>query len=182
MIKPKKCKVCLKNFTPRNSMVKVCSIDCSMQYAATERIKKNRLELVREKKHSKANDKSWQLKETEKACNTYVRYRDRYLGCISCGRTDSKFPFHSGHFLAVGSHPELRFEELQINKQCMQCNVHKSGAQSSYRIGLIEKIGLEKVEWIEGPHEPKHYTIPDLIEIRKHYQDKLKQLKDKNAN
>jgi len=43
---------------------------------------------------------------------------------------------------------------------------------------LIEKIGLERVEWLEGPHEPKKYTIDELKGIRDLYRRKLKELKN----
>jgi hypothetical protein len=33
------------------------------------------------------------------------------------------------------------------------------------------------VEWLEGPHEPKKYTIEDLKSIKETYRQKLKALK-----
>ena len=41
---------------------------------------------------------------------------------------------------------------------------------------LIEKIGLVQVEWLEGPHELNRYRREDLIEIRKVYTAKHKEL------
>jgi len=43
---------------------------------------------------------------------------------------------------------------------------------------------MERVEWLEGPHEPKKYTIEDAKEIKKLYKQKLKLLRgqDEEAN
>tara|TARA_R110000751_G_scaffold49419_1_gene109971 strand:- start:250 stop:384 length:135 start_codon:yes stop_codon:yes gene_type:complete len=35
---------------------------------------------------------------------------------------------------------------------------------------LIEKIGLARVEWLEGPHDPMKYTVEDLQSLLKKYQ------------
>ena len=38
-----------------------------------------------------------------------------------------------------------------------------------YRAGLIERIGIEAVESLEGQHEPMKYTIAELTEIKARY-------------
>ena len=52
-----------------------------------------------------------------------------------------------------------------------------SGNLVEYRKNLIDKIGLDKVEWLEGPHEQTNYTADDLWKIRDEYKAKLKELK-----
>lgn len=44
-----------------------------------------------------------------------------------------------------------------------------SGNQQQYRLGLIEKIGPERVEALENNNVPHRYTIEELETIRKHY-------------
>ena len=90
-----------------------------------------------------------------------------------------------GHYLSVGSHPELRFEELNAYKQCKSCNggagryAGKNRTVSQqYRENLIQKIGVSLVEWLEGLHDAKHYTIDDLKEITAKYKAKCKQLQN----
>lgn len=78
--------------------------------------------------------------------------------------------------MSVGARPALRFEEWNVHKQCQPCNNHKSGNAVLYRIGLKNKLGSKPVEWLEGPHDPKKYTIDDLKKIKQEYKDKLKQL------
>jgi hypothetical protein len=41
---------------------------------------------------------------------------------------------------------------------------------------LIGKIGIELVEWLEGAHEAKHYSIDDLREIKSNYMALAKQI------
>jgi hypothetical protein len=83
---------------------------------------------------------------------------------------------HAGHYMSVGARPELRFDENNVNAQCAPCNNHLSGNIVLYRKGLIAKIGLEAVEALEGPHEPKHYTVDDLKQIKADYTAMAKAL------
>ena len=53
----------------------------------------------------------------------------------------------------------------------------KSGHLLGYRPGLIEKIGIEAVEWLEGPHEAKKYTIEELKAMTADYRAKTKEQK-----
>jgi hypothetical protein len=45
-----------------------------------------------------------------------------------------------------------------------------------YRLGLIRRIGLEAVERLEGPHEPRKYSIDELREIRDTYRRRAREL------
>ena len=53
----------------------------------------------------------------------------------------------------------------------------KSGNLLGYRPGLIQKIGIEAVEWLEGPHEAKKYTVDELKAMTADYRAKTKELK-----
>jgi hypothetical protein len=114
-----------------------------------------------------------------------IRERDFGLPCISCGALHVNNiqggVWDCGHYRTVGAAPELRFEPANAAKQCKLCNsgVIRSRTRvvvahdperyatirARYRIGLIGRIGLAKVEWLEGPHEPKKHTIAELQEI-----------------
>jgi hypothetical protein len=126
----------------------------------------------REKLKSRAD---W-LREAQAEVNSFIRARDADLPCISCGRYHQGQQ-HAGHYLSVGARPELRFEESNIHLQCQPCNVHLSGNLILYRKALIEKIGIDQVEWLEGHHEPKKYTIDELKEIKAHYRTLTRELK-----
>jgi hypothetical protein len=117
------------------------------------------------------------LKEVQVVFNAYIRARDKNEGCCSCDKPASwQGQFHASHYRSVGACPELRFEELNVWKACSICNNYLSGNLIEYRIRLSAKIGLDKVEWLEGKHEPKHYTIDELKELKRIYREKIKLL------
>jgi len=175
-VKSKKCCICKTEFIPRNSLQKVCGIECGITTANKIRVRKERHELAVRKEAIKSRS-DW-LREAQAAFNAWIRKRDKGNSCISCNRSTGA-KINAGHYLAVGSHPELRFNELNNNLQCEHCNTYLSGNQLEYRKGLIAKIGIEKVEWLESKHEPKKYTIEEIKEIKQKYKLKLKELQSK---
>lgn len=146
----------------------------------------------KERKESLKGKREW-IKDAQMWFNKFIRLRDANKLCISCDRTIGEIEgndgwkpggaWDAGHYLTRGAHPELRFEELNCHKQCKSCNAGsgKFSAKSRtvgerYREKLIDKIGLPMVEWLEGPHKEKKYTIDDLKEIIVTYKAKCKEL------
>jgi len=175
--KPKKCRVCPAEFIPVNSLQKACSVDCALEIGRKAAAKVER-KLLRDRKAMLRTRSEW-MRLAQIAYNGYIRERDRDLPCISCGDFTPMTrggDYDCGHYRSVGANPELRFEELNAHKQCKRCNAHLSGNIVNYRIGLLMRIGEEKVAWLEGPHEPKKYTIEDLKAIKVEYQKKRKNL------
>lgn len=164
--KPKKCRACRETFIPNRPMQSACSVPCAIELTNARRERESAKEGRKERAERKEareriKTKGEHMKEAQAAFNEWVRERDASLPCISCGRFH-KGQWHAGHYRTVGSSPELRFEPLNVHKQCAPCNNHKSGDIVNYRINLVAKIGADKVEWLEGPHEPKRYTTEDL--------------------
>lgn len=159
-----------------------CDKECLIEYASAN-VKKlaekgrniERKQLAEKKRKLNLNDKSLRRKAAQNAFNAYIRLRDKDQPCISCGRYHEG-QYHAGHYLTRGAHPELAFEPLNCHKQCSACNNHLSGNIANYRIRLIDKIGLDKVEWLEGKHEPKKYTCDELKLIETTYKNKIKEL------
>lgn len=177
-IKPKTCRVCRTKFTPAMPMACVCSPMCALTMVrvrkfGAEKAKQAQDRKVTKERLAKLKSRSQWAKEAQAAVNKFIRLRDADLPCISCGR------FHqgahdAGHYLSVGARPELRFDELNIHKQCVPCNQHKSGNVVLYRINLLEKIGAEAVAYLEGPHDPKKYTVEELKAIKTTYTAKAR--------
>lgn len=179
--KPRKCRICRQEFMPRSMSHVCCSIECSVFLARQKRESAEKAQKKAERKEiearkEKIKSRSDWAKDTQSAVNAFVRYRDRDLPCISCGR-HHEGQWHCGHYLSRGAHPELAYVELNLAKQCQPCNTHLSGNQVNFRKGLIERIGIAAVEWLEGPHDPKKYTIDELRDLRDHYRAKLRALK-----
>lgn len=182
--RPKKCKnpACGASFPPRRLGQAVCSPACGLAIAPANRDKAHKAIDQRERREIKVRKEKLKtradhLKEAQVVVNQYIRLRDADLPCVSCGRFHDG-QWHAGHFRSAGGHPELRFEPLNIWRQCAPCNTHKSGDLVNYRAELVRRIGAEKVEWLEGPHEAKRYTIEDLKAIKAEYRAKIKQLKE----
>lgn len=121
---------------------------------------------------------SYWMKRAQAAVNAYIRARDAGKPCISCGKPDDgSHQRHASHYRSVGGHPELRFCELNIWASCSVCNNYLSGNLVPFRAALVAKIGLDKVEFLEGPHEPKRYRKEDYQAIEAEYKAKLKDIR-----
>ncbi len=176
----KSCKSCKAKFEPVRPLQSVCSPICGITLASTKRKAAQDRQHRKEIAEAKIRIKTladW-LKDAQTAFNAYIRERDRDLPCISCGTFSPNIQYCAGHYLTRGAHPELRFDELNVHKQCNRnCNLAKSGNQQQYRIGLLMRLGEEAVAYLEGPHEPKQYTIDDAKALIAEYRKKTKALK-----
>jgi hypothetical protein len=180
----KRCPSCRVMFTPSRSSQAVCGeVECAIAYGQSEKgraiagkalaeVGRREIRVRKEKLKSRADH----LKDTQQAFNAWIRERDAALPCVSCGR-HHEGQWHAGHFRSAGGHPELRFEPLNVWKQCAPCNTHKSGDLVNYRAELVRRIGAEKVEWLEGPHEPKKYTVEELKSMTADYRARVRELK-----
>ena len=158
-----RCKECKQKFISKRFLQKTCdNIACALAYSR----KQTQIEWKKEKKvlKDKLKTKSDYQKDLQKEVNYFIRQRDKNKPCISCSKPLIG-KFDAGHYRSQGGNPELRFNELNIFGQCVRCNQHLHGNLIDYRIGLIKRIGVDKVEWIESKHEPQHYTIEELKEM-----------------
>lgn len=177
----RKCAVCSEAFQPARPLQKVCGPTCSASWAKklAERAKAKDAREARAA-HRAARERiktrSEHMREAQAAFNAWVRQRDAGKPCLACKRFH-KGQTHAGHYRSVGSCPELRFEPDNVHLVCQPCNVHLSGNLIEMRKGMIDKIGIERVEWIEGQHEPKKYTIEQLKEIKAYYRAEARRLK-----
>lgn len=179
--RPKKCRICREPFTPRKALQIVCGPSCALLHAKQKGEKERKAlarverKAIREAKE-KIKPRAAYMKEAQSAFNAWVRARDAGLPCISCGR-HHQGQWHAGHYRTTKAAPELRFEPLNVWKQCAPCNNHKSGDIVNYRLELVRRIGAEKVAWLDGRHEAKRYTIDDLKEIKTKYRALVRDLK-----
>ncbi|WP_443693977.1 recombination protein NinG [Pseudomonas sp.] len=182
--KPKTCKnpACRASFVPQRLGQAVCSPKCGLAIKDVNQAKarKSLAQVGRAEirvRKEKLKGRADHLKGTQRAFNAWIRARDAGQPCISCGTT-ADVQYCAGHYRTTAAAPELRFEPLNVNLQCNRnCNMGKSGNLLGYRPGLIQKIGIEAVEWLEGPHEAKKYTVDELKAMTADYRAKTKELK-----
>ena len=182
----KKCKVCRAPFELRLPMAQVCSIDCARSLAVSVRGKAEKQAAIkqrkadRERKESLKTRRDWE-REAQTAFNAFIRARDADKPCICCGLPlaagDVGGAYDCGHYRSVGSAPHLRYDERNAHAQRKQCNRWGAGRAVDYRLGLIERIGLEAVEALEADQQARKYTVDELKAIKAKYAAKARELK-----
>ena len=170
--KKRKCKICKTSFSVKSNDHWYCDFDCAMAALKIQNDKKWKKEKAKRKEALKTTQDY--VRELQVIFNKFIRLRDKGLNCISCNKPAKKE--NCGHYRSAGGNPELRFVELNCHLQCEYCNTYLHGNLIDYRINLIKKIGLDKVEWLEGKHEPRKYTIPELKALKIKYKEKIKML------
>lgn len=172
---------CRKPFEPRSMTHKCCGPACAEAFAVLERARRDRAD--RQAGLAKLKTKRDFIKEAQVAFNAYIRARDADQPCICCGRTSEKqyltgTNWDCGHYRSTGSAPHLRFNEDNAHRQLTICNRHGAGRAVDYRIGLIRRIGIERVEALESMNEVRKWTAEEVQAIKAHYKAKLKALLD----
>lgn len=177
-LKQKKCRVCKALFNPFRSTQVVCNYLCAQLYA-DELNRKKELKDWKIKKAKMKEDlmslSDW-LKIAQIHFNTYIRYRDKDKPCISCGKKLRKGNTDAGHYMSSGGHYNVRFNEDNVHGQCSRpCNKDKSGDLINYRKGLINRIGLERLEYLESiANETRKFNIQEVKELINFYKNKIK--------
>lgn len=184
VFKPRKCDArkggCGETFTPTRQMQVACGWQCSI--AMVEKAKAKKAEQAAKEDRKLTRERKEQAKrprelaeDAQQWVNRYVRLRDAGKGCISCG-TRSAEKYHAGHYLSRGAHPELRFHLDNIHLQCEQCNFFGAGKATDYRAELINRIGIERVEWLEGPHTLLKLNADMLRALKAEFIEKCREI------
>lgn len=178
--KPKKCPICTTEYIPRSSLQKVChNYKCAMEFnrqvdernSAREIRKQERLQRddLRQRRERLKGKSEWN-REAQAAVNKFIFWRDYGNPCIACGK-----PLNYGvrggavdasHYRSRGAAPWLRFNVFNNNAGCVHCNRDLSGNLIPYRINLIEKFGLRRVERIEHDNTVRKFDIEYLKRVK----------------
>lgn len=178
--KPKKCPICTTEYIPRSSLQKVChNYKCAMEFnrqvdernASREIRKQERLQRddLRQRRERLKGKSEWN-REAQAAVNKFIFWRDYGDPCIACGK-----PLNYGvrggavdasHYRSRGAAPWLRFNVFNNNAGCVHCNRDLSGNLIPYRINLIEKFGLHRVERIEHDSTVRKFDIDYLKRVK----------------
>jgi hypothetical protein len=178
-LKIKVCKICEAEFTPRTGLQRVCRLECSLELDKQKKLEKGRKEFNAETKRRRENLKTntERADEAQAAFNRYIRERDlaRGLPCVSCG-TLTPTQWHAGHYRTVKAAKQLRYNCWNVQRQCSQCNAHDSGNVVEYRLNLIRRIGLHRVEALEQDHRLAKYPMEYLIRLKKIFNKRANRL------
>ena len=179
----KKCRICKKEFEPFSSLARVCSGKCALELVKQKKDKKHKKELIAFRKGDKSIAKL--RAEAQKEVNAYIRLRDENKPCISCGAVSVQIyggyrgagGWDAGHYRSRGSCKHLAFNCYNISKQCVKCNRFDSGSAVDFRLGLIKRIGLERVERLENDNAVRKFDKEYLIRIKKIFAERTRHLK-----
>ncbi len=179
--KKSKCKICKEMYLKTKQGQIVCSPNCAILYSqqlTEKREAKKKTDARKSLREYKKSDKPTLRKKAQDACNKWVRTRDYQIGCISCSTKSGKFD--AGHFMSAGGHSQLRYNTINVRKQCYRCNRILSANLKDYRVNLIELIGLEKVEELENNKDVRSYDAEYLTRITKIFNKKIKAFKKRH--
>ena len=173
-LKERTCRYCKARFVPpsRHPGVRVCSGGCGIALVEKMRAKIERANASAARAETRQaleriKPRAQWMKEAQTAVNRYVRLRDRDKGCISCDRPATwDGQWHASHFRSVGAASAVRFNLWNIHKACSVCNHHLSGNVAGYMPRLIEKVGPEKVEWLQQQNQIVRYEIEYLKRLK----------------
>jgi len=173
----KVCRHCECRFTPVRPLQAVCSAICAARMVRAE--KKEEAERTKARKEAIKRIPDL-IAAAQKEFNAYVRARDSHKPCICCGHSLTLDAvgggFDCGHYRSTGSASHLRFNEDNAHGQRKVCNRYGAGRAVDYRIGLIARIGLERVEALESDNEVRKWSRDELVAIKETYRAKLKEL------
>lgn len=185
--KPKACKQCGSAFTPSIYRLgaSVCSPICARRLVDAQK----KTEKAQTRARKEAVEPIKKIKAAAQAAfNAYIRARDENEPCISCDVINPPMKpggaWDAGHFKSRGAYPELAFDEDNCHKQCKSCNAgsgkfshHARTVADQYEERLIKRIGQERVDRLNGPHEVLKLDRDILRQIKVIYRAKTRALK-----
>tara|TARA_R110000787_G_scaffold261999_1_gene367352 strand:- start:21 stop:410 length:390 start_codon:yes stop_codon:yes gene_type:complete len=99
-----------------------------------------------------------------------------YTSCYTCGVVKHWREMDAGHFQSRGK-LSTRWHELNVFQQCKMDNGFKNGEQFKFARQLDADYGEGTAEEIERlSNQTRKYTIAELRDMLKHYQDKVEEL------
>lgn len=121
-------------------------------------------------------------KQADKIFSRYVRLRDGkkinnewHTECITCGAWKPIAQMQAGHFVSRSCNL-LRYNEENVNAQCVGCNMFKGGEQYIYGKNLDLKYGDGTAEKLHNQRRQTHkLTIDELEQIIKDAKEYIKE-------
>jgi hypothetical protein len=194
VFKPRKCDArkggCGETFKPTRQMQVMCGGACALSHVAwlnakkAEKAAKDDRKATREKLDGMK--KLGELRaEAQQAFNRYIRLRDQGKPCICCGEPlgDPRYggAFDAGHFLSRGAHPNLAFDERNVNAQRKGCNRPGGTTKAKFTAGMIARYGAAVVDELEADQTPCQYRHDDYRQIKATYRAKARELEKERA-
>ena len=160
----------------------MCGVPCATKSA--KKARKEAVEAARvERRQDRARlEKLKKVSELEADCRKIVqeiaRIRDREDGCISCHLGPNyDGQWHGSHYRSHGGCSSLQFHLWNIHKACAQCNKFKAGNIAEYRPRLVEKIGADRVEWLDNQPKSQRFSREYLYRFKEVMGKRLRRMR-----
>ena len=101
------------------------------------------------------------IKKADAVFSKFIRVRDGYI-CVTCGKTGN----HAGHYIRRG-HKRVRWNAQNVHCQCCGCNTFLDGNMDRYALFMIERYGVDHLQWLEnqkGAYKPTRDDLNTIIE------------------
>jgi hypothetical protein len=177
-MKEKTCKVCKVKFQPKQFAQNVCDYKCAIIHAKNLKEKKIADKWKADKAVLKEKLKTLSQYEAEAKIvfQKWVRLRDLGKPCISCGKVTDEMD--AGHFKKAEIYSGVIFNENNCHSQCRKCNRFQNGNELNYRLGLVDRYGLEfanDIEQLANDTRQFKFTKDQLIAKKMQYDLKYKE-------
>lgn len=117
--------------------------------------------------------------QLDRIFSKWVRFsaaKKGYCKCVTCGKIDAPENMHAGHFVGRANRC-TRWDERNVNVQCVSCNTYKEGNKDEYALFLVKKYGVEVLDELNRlKHSVCKMGTPWLEESIKDYKQRIKEL------
>ena len=184
-MRTRRCSLCRKKVEAESAVIGSLKAFCSMEHliefsrsAAGKKIKQSAEKKVIKETKERLKTRSDRVREAQAAFNRYIRARDMGKPCICCGRSQGDLKHggavDAGHYRSRGSAPGLKFNLFNCHSQLAYCNRYLSGNVVGYRAGLIDRIGLDRVERLEQDNSPRRFDSEYLDRVKRIFTKRAK--------
>jgi 5-methylcytosine-specific restriction endonuclease McrA len=172
------CPVCLKEYTAEKPRQAACGPVCAL---IAHRAKRVGVEQKAVRRAHRARKDAMRTitdykKEAQTVFNQYIRLRDQFKPCVSCGQSPHQGQRHASHFRPRSTASQLAYNIWNCSTSCAQCNSMKSGNLIPYRVELVKRIGEDRVLSLENNNNLANYTKEYLIRLKKVFKKRIKHL------
>jgi len=181
IVKAKKCKQCKSSVLNQDIAVRTplfvfCSFKCAKDYAlikskaARQRLDNKAKKAAKVKhaidKKSVKRRSDWYATLQALVNQWVTKVRDIDEACCTCGTRKPDIKYDAGHFFTVAARPDIRFNTMNIHKQCNQkCNVYGSGMRLEYKEFIIARYGQEGLDELTLEGNPLKEQFPAWSDI-----------------
>ena len=127
------------------------------------------------KKPTKKPSRKNIVKKLDTIFSIYIRRRysiDEISTCVTCGKEDNWKKLQAGHFMSR-KHYATRWDEYNVEVQCMGCNVYRYGEQYLF----AKYLGKDKVdELLLKSREIQKFSDNELLDLIEVYKIKVNNL------